>query len=163
MISVFRAISRILGIVSVVLVTILCLPICYEALLRAADQPTIWVFEVTLYAFIFLGFLGNTVAVRKNAHFRVTVITKIFPTMRRFFDLLSNFMASLFALLIVGSGCYFVWYSIENEIVSATLLEIPMWIPQLAIPLGGLGLLLETIIQIIEGAPQDEDEFHVGD
>lgn len=158
-VSFSRAISRALTFVAVALVMFLCVPICYEAFLRAANYPTIWVFEITLYAFIFLGFLGNTLAVRKGAHFRVQLMSKIFPRMKVMFDLFAHVMTVIFALLVISSGCYFVWYSVANEIVSATLLEIPMWIPQSAIPIGGLGLLLETIIQMAEGGPQEADEI----
>ncbi len=162
MISFIRSIGRIMTAVSIVLMIALCIPVTYEAVARAFNSPTIWVFETTLYAFVFLGFLGNALAVQTGAHFRVTLLIELFPTRRRLFDLFAQFMTLAFAALIIASGIYFMWYSISNKIVSATLLEVPLWIPQLAIPLGGLGLFLETLVQMITGEGPAEHQV-VGD
>ncbi|MEZ5843878.1 MAG: TRAP transporter small permease [Hyphomicrobiaceae bacterium] len=147
---------------SLLLMALLCLPISYEAIARAFNAPTIWVFETTLYAFIFLGFLGNALAVRTGAHFRVTVLCELFPAQRWMLDVLAKLATLAFAVLIIASGIYFMSYTISNRIVSASLLEIPLWIPQLAIPLGGLGLFLETLIQLITGETPGEHQV-VGD
>lgn len=149
--------GRIMTGISLTLMALLCLPITYEAVSRSLNAPTTWVFETTLYAFIFLGFLGNSLAVRTGAHFRVTLLAQIRPSWKPFLDRLAQFTTLLFALLIIVSGLYFMGYTISNDIVSATLLEIPLWIPQTAIPLGGLGLFLETLAQMISGDAPDHD------
>lgn len=151
MLELARLIGRGMTAISIALMILLCLPITYEALARTFGMPTIWVFETTLYAFVFLGFLGNALAVRHGAHFRVTLLVELFPRARRALDLVAQGATLLFALLIIAAGIYFMSYSISNEIVSATLLEVPLWIPQLAIPLGGLGLFLQTLVQMVSG------------
>ncbi|AKH19794.1 TRAP transporter small permease [Sedimenticola thiotaurini] len=153
MISLAQKIGQVMTAISVTLMILLCIPIAYEAIARSFNAPTVWAFETTLYAFIFLGFLGNALAVQKGAHFRVTLLLELFPNKRHVFDRISEIATLLFALLIISSGIYFMWYSITNEIVSATLLEVPLWIPQLAIPLGGLGLFLQTLVQMTNGEP----------
>jgi TRAP-type C4-dicarboxylate transport system permease small subunit len=127
--------------------------------MRAGSRPTIWVFEVTLYGLIFLGFLGNTLALQKGAHFRVQLLCQVFPKLKPTLDFFSKFMTLLFSVLIFTSGLYFIWYSVTNSIVSASLLEIPMWIPQLAIPLGGLGLFFETLSQLIQKESTESHEI----
>ena len=163
MIPLARLIGKAMTAVSITLMVALCLPVAYEAVARSFGAPTIWVFETTLYAFIFLGFLGNALAVQTNAHFRVTLLPDMFPGARRFFDRLAQVATLLFAVLIIASGFYFVWYQIANEIVSATLLEVPLWIPALAIPLGGIGLFLQTLVQLVTGEIADEAHSVVGD
>lgn len=148
--------------VSLSLMILLCIPIAYEAVSRSFGAPTIWVFETTLYAFIFLGFLGNALAVKSGAHFRVTLLRDSMPRHARFFDLIADFSTMAFALLIISAGLYFVGNMIENDIVSATLLEVPLWIPALAIPLGGIGLFLQTLVRVLRG--DDALDLHmVGD
>lgn len=144
--------------VSIALMLVLCIPVTYEAVARYFGAPTIWVFETTLYAFIFLGFLGNALAVRSGAHFRVTLLIQAFPRYKRFFDLIAHGATLMMAILIITAGGYFVWYSYTNAILSATLLEIPLWIPQLAIPIGGIGLFLQTLVVIARG--EDETDLH---
>jgi TRAP-type C4-dicarboxylate transport system permease small subunit len=115
-----------------------------------------------LYLFIFLGFLGNALAIKSGAHFRVTLLIQLFPRRQRIFDLIAFGTTLLFAVLIISAGSYFVWYSWSNDILSASLLEIPMWIPQLAIPIGGLGLFLQTLVTLVEG-DDPADEHFIGD
>jgi len=151
MVYLARLFGKITTALSIFLMILLCVPITYEAVARAFGAPTIWVFETTLYGFIFLGFLGNALAVKSGAHFRVTLMTERFPSTKPYFDLFAHIMTLLFAILIITAGGYFVWYSYSSHILSATLLEIPLWIPQLAIPLGGLGLFLQTLVMVITG------------
>ncbi len=151
MISVARAVGRGMTAVSIVLMALLCLPIAYEAVARAFGAPTLWVFETTLYALIFIGFLGNALAVQSRAHFRVTLLITLFPRFRRGLDLIAHLSTMGFALLLIGTGAYFAWYSWSNAILSATLLDVPLWIPQLAIPIGGLGLFLQSLVVLVAG------------
>lgn len=157
LVRVFEGIGQAMTVLSVVLTILLALPIVYDAVLRALGYPTIWVFETTLYAFIFLAFLGNALAIKRGAHFRVTIFAQIFPRLKNTFDLISNISILLFSLLVISSGAYFTWYSWSNSIASSTLLEVPQWIPNLAIPLGGLGLMMQTIVQMCCGMPEHGD------
>ncbi|MCB1757574.1 MAG: TRAP transporter small permease subunit [Gammaproteobacteria bacterium] len=151
MVKLAEFIGKVMTAISIVLMIVLSIPIIYEAIMRAFGHPTIWVFETTLYLFIFLGLLGNALAVRTGAHFRVTLIRELLPQWRRAFDLIAGIMTLAFAVLIMASGSYYIWYSWTNDILSASLLETPMWIPQLAIPLGGLGLFLQTLVSLLTG------------
>ena len=152
MLTIATAIGRAMTAVSTALILLLALPIAYEAVARAFGHPTIWVFETNLYAFIFLGFLGNVLAVQRGAHFRVMLVAELFgPVSRRVFDLVAHVSVLLFAVLIIASGLYYVWYSLSNHILSGTLLNVPLWIPELAVPLGGLGLFLQTLVVLMGG------------
>jgi TRAP-type C4-dicarboxylate transport system permease small subunit len=162
MISAAKAVGRAMTAVSIALMVLLCIPITYEAIARAFGAPTIWVFETTLYAFVFLGFLGNALAVQSGAHFRVTLLIDVFPQSGRIFDAIAHLSTLAFAMLIMATGSYFVWYSWSNGILSATLLEVPLWLPQLAIPLGGLGLFLQTLVTMADGAGESAEQV-IGD
>ncbi|MEZ5652002.1 MAG: TRAP transporter small permease [Burkholderiaceae bacterium] len=151
LVSMARRVGGAMTAVSLALMILLCIPITYEAVARAFNAPTIWVFETTLYAFIFLGFLGNALAVRSGAHFRVTLLVDMMPGLKRVFDRIAQLATLAFAALIIASGVYFVNNMFQKQILSATLLEVPLWIPALAIPLGGLGLFLQTLAQMITG------------
>lgn len=151
MVKLAQAVGKAMTAVSIALMIVLCIPITYEAIARWFGAPTIWVFETTLYAFIFLGFLGNALAVRTGAHFRVTLLIELFPQIKKAFDLIAQLATLSFAVLIMAAGSYFVWYSFSNGILSDSLLAIPLWVPQLAIPLGGLGLFLQTTVVLITG------------
>lgn len=149
---------RVMTVASVVLVIILAFPITYNATVREFHRPTIWVFEVVGYLLIAAGFLGNPVAMKSGAHFRVTLLQQWFPGLRRILNIFSLLMTLLFALLLVGTGIYFVWYSWSNHILSGTILDVPLWIPELGIPLGGIGLFLQTLVLLMTGREPGADE-----
>lgn len=155
------SLCRVMTGVSLALILLLALPITYDAIMRAFGHPTIWVFEVTVYALIAAGFLANPVAMRSGAHFRVTILQTLFPRWRRALNVFALLMTLLFALILIGAGVYFVWYSWSNAILSATLLEVPLWIPQLALPIGGLGLFLQTLALLLSGREPGEDETDI--
>ncbi len=161
MLKLATGIGRAMTFVSIVLMLLLCLPIAYEAVARSLKAPTIWVFETTLYAFIFLGFLANALAVRSGAHFRVMLLPDLFPAARPVFEMIAQVATLAFALLIFASGAYFAWNSYSKDILAGTMLNTPLWIPQLAIPLGGLGLFLQTLVQMITG--ERPLHVHAGD
>lgn len=64
MIRISELVGRAFTYISIALMLLLSIPIAYEAVVRSFGYPTIWVFETTLYSFIFLGFLGNVLAVK---------------------------------------------------------------------------------------------------
>jgi C4-dicarboxylate transporter DctQ subunit len=158
------SLCRAMTTISMVIIALMALPITYDATMRAFGHPTIWVFEVTLYALIAAGFLANPLSMKSGAHFRVTILSQLFPSLRRALNIFSLCATMLFALLLIGAGVYFVWYSWTNNILSATLLEVPLWIPQLALPLGGVGLFFQALVLLIQGEEPGQDEAEaVGD
>jgi len=157
-ISASLRVGRVMTVASVAIVMALALPITYNALLREFRHPTIWAFEITEYALIVAGFLGNPLAMKSGAHFRVTLLLEWFPRLRPALNAFSLLMTLVFALFLIGTGTYFVWYSWSNHILSGTILNIPLWAPQIGIPLGGLGLFLQTFVLLITGREPGEGE-----
>lgn len=141
---------------SVGIIMILAIPVTYNAILREFRYPTIWAFEVVGYALIAGGFLGNPLALKSGAHFRVMLLQHWAPRSWRFLSIFSLVATLLFAALLIGTGTYLVWYSWSNHILSGTILDDPLWIPQLAIPLGGIGLFLQTLILLVTGHEPSE-------
>lgn len=159
MVVVCRNFCRALTVLSMALIAILALPITYEALMRMAGHPTLWVFQISLYFFIAAGFLANPAAMKSGAHFRVTILLTLFPRLKRYLNIFAMLMTLFFSIILIGTGLYFVYYSWSNDIVSASLFEVPMWIPQLSLPLGGLGLFMQTLVMLITGeAPSEEEQ-----
>ncbi|MCL1477090.1 MAG: TRAP transporter small permease subunit [Marinobacter sp.] len=115
MIRISELVGRAFTYISIALMLLLSIPIAYEAVVRSFGYPTIWVFETTLYSFIFLGFLGNVLAVKSGAHFRVTLLADLFPNARRAFDLLAHVSVLLFAVLIISSGSYFRMVLVDQQ------------------------------------------------
>lgn len=146
-----RLVGDVMSWSSVGLVLLMAAPIAYEALSRAAGEPSIWVFEITVYTLIAAGFLANSLALRHGAHFRIELMLHLFPNHRQAFNVLALVATLLLAIAVVWAGWVLVAYSLDNNIRSDTLLSVPLYLPQLAVPLGGFALGLEAVAMLIAG------------
>lgn len=130
---------------------ILPFPIAYDAVARAMGHPTIWVFEVSLYALIVGGFLSNALALGTGSHFRITMLEQLWPRTRPWLDWFSMLVMLAFSLILIYASARFVQYSWSFDIRANSLLSTPQYLPQLGLPIGGLALALQTIAQMLRG------------
>lgn len=142
-------VGQIMSVVAIAVVAALAFPIFYDALARKAGIPTTWVFEASQYALITGVFLANAYALKHGNHFRVQLLFSVFPRLRRAFDDLALAVTLAFGAIIALGGGMLVHYSYVNGIRSASIFDIPLYIPQTMIPLGGLALVLQAAALLI--------------
>lgn len=150
-------IGRAMAWMGIAIVGILPFPIAYDAIARSMGYPTIWVFEVSLYALIVAGFLSNALALATASHFRITLFGHLWPGAKPWLDFVSLFVTLAFSLVLIYASTRFVQYSWDFNIRSNSLLSTPQFLPQLALPIGGLALALQTIAQILRGRMPEHD------
>jgi TRAP-type C4-dicarboxylate transport system permease small subunit len=108
------------------------------------DYAIDWTAESATFAQIWMIFLAAGLAMRDRLHVSVDMLTDIVPaTVRR-----------LFIVIIAAACVWFLWQAIQGSlelidigrIQSSPVLQVPMWIPYLSLPVGlmyfGLELLL---------------------
>lgn len=152
-----ESIGRIMAWIGIAIVGILPFPIAYDAIARSMGRPTIWVFEVSLYGLIAAGFLTNALALTTGSHFRITILGHLFPRAKPWLDLFALLVTLAFALVLMYASLRFVHYSWSFGIRSNSLLSVPQFIPQLALPLGAVALALETISLLLRGRMPEHD------
>lgn len=154
-----EAIARAMAWVGIAIVGLLPFPIAYDAVARFFGHPTLWVFETTLYGLVAAAFLANGMALAAGAHFRITMLGHFWPHARKGLDVAAMLVTLAFALTLIVASARFVQYSWDFDIRSNTLLSIPQYLPELALPLGGLALAIQTLAQLLRGAmPAEPDE-----
>lgn len=134
------------------------LVIAADVLLRKSGRSTIWGFDVSLYLMVWLVYLGMADGLRTGSHFRVHLIIDRFPKVRPMIDLFDYFVIFLFGATLAFAGSQLVWTSYTTGLRSTTLLQTPLWIPELVLPIGGIALALDAIALAIVGPhhhPQD--------
>lgn len=155
-----EGIGHVMSVAAVVVLALLAFPIFYDALARKAGAPTTWVFDVSQYALIAGSFLANAYALRHGNHFRVQILLSTYPRVKRLLDDLSLAVTLGFGAAILWAGGMLTHYSYANAIRSATIFDIPLWLPQLMIPLGGLALVLQAAAMLIlRQSPSETAEF----
>jgi TRAP-type C4-dicarboxylate transport system permease small subunit len=153
-------IGQVISVAAVAIVAVLAFPIFYDALARKAGAPTTWVFEMSQYALIAGGFLANAYALKYGNHFRVQVLHSALPRLRRALDDLSLGVTLLFGVIIAYGGGMLVHYSYVNGVRSASILDIPLYVPQAMIPLGGVVLALQAgALLLLRESPSEHTDL----
>ena len=136
-----------LGLVSGILLILNGLFCSYEVMVRYFfNSPTVWVMEITIYVVIASTFLALSYVLVQKAHVRVdTFINYLSPRTAATLEAFTSVLAILYCLVLDWQSAKITYGLYESWEVSPTLLKIPMFIPQLFIPLGSLFLTLQFI------------------
>ena len=109
------------------------LPGVQDWLLR---MNTSWAQELTIYMFVWMAKFGAAYGVRTGIHVGVDVLVNRLQTpMKRKFILFGLLAGAAFTGIIAALGTDFV-YELSETSSTSEVLELPMWIVYLAIPLG---------------------------
>ncbi|MAY65504.1 TRAP transporter small permease [Pusillimonas sp. DMV24BSW_D] len=118
--------------------------------------------EIAAYAIIWSILFTAALAVKSNQHVRIDVIFTVLPkTAGRILDMIGTLLSLFFALYLTYSGWELVMESHMLGEVSMTMLRMPMWIPQVILPLGGALLslrLIQRFVSLLTGAADPQSE-----
>jgi C4-dicarboxylate transporter DctQ subunit len=107
-----------------------------------------WAEELVRYEIIWMVFLGGSIAARQGLHIGVDLLVRFAPVpLRKPIDILINLISLTFCLLILYYGASLISQTKMFGQVSPAL-QVPMWMVQLAIPLGA-GLMALRFAQQI--------------
>ena len=125
----------------------------YEVISRwLFNKPTIFATELSTYAIIGSCFVGSAYAIRANSHITVDLlINNVNDKVKKILAYLSNSLGLVFSIIFTFYGLHHVLNTKELGVTSSSLLRVPMYIPELLLPLGGLLMCLAFILQIIDG------------
>ncbi|HLA27609.1 MAG TPA: TRAP transporter small permease [Syntrophales bacterium] len=136
--------------------------LCFIEVVRRAvfNSPTQWAEELIRYIIIFAVFIGVSSVTKKSEHIKMSVIIDLFSEKkRRIVDLVTASIGIVFSAILLISGMLLVADAWSSETLSEFGLNIPIYIPYLALPIGG-GLmtlrLIGRIIDIITPAKEDK-------
>jgi C4-dicarboxylate transporter DctM subunit len=143
--------------------------ITYEVIVRFIFRsPTMWVTEISSLLCIIGSFLLFAYTLQEKGHTRVDFITAMLPKKSVFFlELFTSVLGLIYCGVLTWYGVKMVQSSLLMEEVTQTL-QIPLWIPQIFVPIGG-GLMF---LQLLKFLKQDlfknrkkmtEGEYSIGD
>ena len=132
--------------------SLLLVAICLIATLQVASRyifsrPFSWTEELGTYLFVYLAFVGASLALKKNEHFAVEILLDKFPLKIR------SWMLIVIGLLVLLCSGIIFWYGCRLMIhglhVKTPALEISSAIPYAAVPFGGFLMMIRTVEMII--------------
>lgn len=123
--------------------------------------------EIAAYAVIWSVLFTASIAIKNNLHVRIDVIFVILPPkIGRYVDALGTFLSLVFTAFLTWSGWELVRESLMLGEVTMTMLRLPLWIPQLILPLGGLLLTLrlgQRLLHLLLDHPSSDDPEQVNE
>jgi C4-dicarboxylate transporter DctQ subunit len=109
------------------------IPVIQDFLLRL---NTSWAQELTIYLFVWMAKFGAAYGVRTGIHVGVDVlINRLNTPLKKKFILFGLLAGASFTGIIAALGADFV-YELSSTSSTSEVLELPIWIVYLAIPLG---------------------------
>ena len=139
--------SGILAGISIFLVSIF---ITWGVIARYFLFPSHWVEPVSVYMFIAAAFLAMPYAMKKMDHIRVDLIVSKLPgNLARITDTITLTLAVVFFFYLTWRGFELASSSYTRNTKDLSIIQVPLWIPQIFLAVGSILLTLSIIRQII--------------
>lgn len=148
--SVIRFVITNLGRLGCIMFLSVAVIITFEVIMRFIFRsPTMWVTEISSLLCIVGSFLLFAYTLQEKGHTRVDFITAMLPGKSVFFlELFTSVLGLLYCGVLTWYGVKMVQSSIIMEEVTQTL-QIPLWIPQIFVPIGG-GLMFVQLLKFLK-------------
>jgi TRAP-type transport system small permease protein len=156
LVDVLKRISDILekfvGYICMVLVAVMLTVVMVQVTLRAARASVPWSEELSRMLLIWIGMLGAGIAAKNGLHVGVDFLITVLPRK----------LSQILSILIKGTLVWFLFFFAKYSLqaaegalrVKATTIEITMYFPKLALPVGSV-LILIHIIYLLAAEIQD--------
>ena len=124
--------------------------VSYEVVMRYLfNSPTVWVNEISRFLQIWATYLALTYSFHKNDFIRITVIyDKVGEKGKRILDLISAIFILIFSVFVVYYGWLIAHDSLKVGRTSSTILDVPSFLTEFAIPLCFGFLVLRVVLEI---------------
>ncbi|MFZ7131044.1 MAG: TRAP transporter small permease [Eubacteriales bacterium] len=106
--------------------------------------------EITTSLFVLLCTLGAAIAVKKNAHLGLSIITERLSMKKQlYFSIFANLMGLMFAIILTITGAEMAYNEYLIKQISITL-QWPEWIYGSFVPIGGIFLIVRFTQSILK-------------
>ena len=141
--------GRIEKITLTVMLSVMILLAFIQIILRNVFSSGIaWGDPLVRYLVLWVGFIGASLATREGKHITIEVFSRWLSDLgNRYLQAISSFISALVCALLVFAGWTFV--SNEAQMGGTTFLQIPLWIPQIIIPVAFAMMTLRFFLRFM--------------
>jgi TRAP-type C4-dicarboxylate transport system permease small subunit len=139
--------ARIFGYTSLVLTLL----VSYEVFCRYfLNAPSDWSSEIIEYLLCLMSLMGGGYCLLIDQHVRVDIIYRYFsPRRRSIAELATWWLVILFCLTLLWFGGQSTVEAFIGNKKSMSIMEYPLWLPLLTVPVGALLLLLQVLARMV--------------
>jgi len=125
--------------------------------------PTIWAAELSQLCLIWGSMIAMPWLLGANRHIAVDLVTdRLRPGGRRLCAVLSMAVVATFSAIVAWKGGGIFWDSFERGRTTGSMLDLPTWIAELAVPVGFGLLVVQALIGLTRAARGTFSESGVG-
>lgn len=137
--------ERILIILGVLISIVVFMQVVFRYLLK---QPLFWSEELPRYLLIWSTFLAAALAQKNLGHINLTLVVHLMPPkVQKWIRIITDFIILGFLGILVYSGSIVSKITIHHR---STALQIPMAVVYLALPIGGILMVVYLLLQIYQ-------------
>jgi len=146
-----NAANRIGGFIAGICILATAFIVTYEVVLRALfDAPTEWVNEISVYLILISAFLGFAPALAAGKHITVDLVTcKLSAQTNKYLGVIVSILGLGFSLVFLVTSTEMTLNSYRLNMLSTSTLRIPLFIPQLSLPVGFAMLALQFLANLL--------------
>lgn len=152
LIKIIEMASKIGAIFATIFLILIVGLICTEIFLRTIfNKSTLIADEYSAYMYVFLVMLGLAYTFMENGHIKITLVTsRLNEKVRNIFEIVSLFF--VLGILIFASyhSTNMVIETYKLDMRADTIAETPLYLPEIALPLGYLIFVMQVIVEIIK-------------
>ena len=111
--------------------------------------PTIWAAELSQLCLIWGTLIAMPWLLAANKHIAVDVLTeRLRPGLRRLCNMLAMAAIAAFSAVVAWKGYGIFFDSFERGRTTGSMLDLPTWVSELAVPVGFALLFLQALIEL---------------
>lgn len=120
--------------------------------------PTIWAAELSQLCLIWGTMIAMPWLLSANRHIAVDAVTeRLAPGAKRLCHMLAMLAILAFSAVVAWKGAGIFWDSFERGRTTGSMLDLPIWIAELAIPVGFGMLFFQALIEIAKPSSGSEN------
>lgn len=164
--TVFTRLTTGLAWAAAILFTISGVMLTYEVMARYFfTAPTIWAAELSQLCLIWGSLIAMAWALGARRHIAVDAVVRLLPDgIRRLTETFAMLAVAAFSAMVTWKGWDIFYDSFERGRTTGSMLDLPTWVSELAVPFGFALLFVQALIEtkraLSGDLPADEAGAH---
>ena len=147
-----ETVSTFIGWLSGIGVYAMAIAVFIEVVLRYFFNSSIFIAEeLSVYCMIGVAFLGAAMTMKNGAHIKVDLLYKRLPKKARLWlDVVTTILGTVICIIVTYECIWWVHYTYKTNFISPSVMQTPMWIPMIVVPIGLFLWSLQYVVESIK-------------
>jgi TRAP-type C4-dicarboxylate transport system permease small subunit len=147
--STVKGFNKVLVLIASLMMAGLVIIVCVDLTLRYFfNSPLLWGTEVTEILLLYITFLGMAWVFREDGHVVIDVFTgQITGRKKKILNGISYFIVGIVSAVLIYYGFYAAFDHFKRGVFNPTVIETPIALIIVVIPIGSIPLFLEVLIK----------------